>query len=184
MSATEDALSVEIAAHATDAVLSEIGGRWVLTLTRELRHPVDRVWPMLTDPAQLGRWSPVVPDRALTSVGPAIARETPEQAGVDAEVLVCDPPRELVHRWGAHLLRWSLLPAPGGCRLTLEHTFDRRADVGMYGAGWHLCLAVLVTVLDGHATGRVVGARASDHGWEKLRDRYDARLGEGRPPLG
>jgi uncharacterized protein YndB with AHSA1/START domain len=184
MNDTGDPLAAEIAAHQTDAVLSEAGGRWVLTMTRELRHPVERVWPMLTDPQQLGRWSPVVPDRALTSVGPATARETAEQAGVDAEVLACDPPRELVHRWGAHLLRWSLLPAPGGCRLTLEHTFDRRAEVGMYGAGWHLCLAVLVTVLDGHAVERVVGARASAHGWEDLRDRYDARLAERGAPLG
>ena len=184
MNETRDPLAAEIAAHDTEALLSEVGGRWVLAMTRELHHPVERVWPMLTEPAQLRRWSPVVPDRALTSVGPAIARETPEQAGVDAEVLVCDPPRELVHRWGAHLLRWSLLPAPGGCRLTLEHTLDRRADVGMYGAGWHLCLAVLAAVLDGHAVERVVGARASDHGWEELRDRYDARLAEGGAPLG
>lgn len=185
MNETRDALAAEIAAHETDAVLREVGGRWVLTMTRELRHPVERVWPMLTEPGQLGRWSPVVPDRALTSVGPAIARETAERAGVDAEVLVCDPPRELVHRWGAQLLRWCLLPAQGGCRLTLEHTFDRRAEVGMYGAGWHLCLAVLVAVLDGHAVERVVGPRASEHGWEGLRDRYDAQLlVEGGAPLG
>jgi len=48
----------------------------------------------------------------------------------------------------------------------------------------HLCLAVLAAVLDGHAVERVVGARASDHGWEELRDRYDARLAEGGAPLG
>ena len=184
MNETGDALAAEIAAHEAEALLREVGGRWVLTMTRELHHPVERVWPMLTEPAQLGRWSPVVPDRALISVGPATARESEEQAGVDAEVLVCDPPRELVHRWGAHLLRWSLLPAPGGCHLTLEHTFDRRAEVGMFGAGWHLCLAVLVTVLDGHPVERVVGARAGDHGWGELRDRYDAQLAEGRAPLG
>jgi uncharacterized protein YndB with AHSA1/START domain len=172
-----DPVAAEIAAHDAEAVLTEVAGRWVLTMTRVLRQPAPRVWPMLTEPAQLARWSPVVPDRALTSVGPAIARETSDQPGVDAEVLVCDPPRELVHRWGGHLLRWSLAPASGGCRLTHEHTFDTRAEVGMYGAGWHLCLAVLVGVLDGHDVERVVGARASDYGWEGLRDRYDAAVG-------
>jgi uncharacterized protein YndB with AHSA1/START domain len=171
-----DPVSAEIAVQDGSAVLIETAGRWVLTMTRGLRHPPDRVWPLLTEPAQLARWSPVVPDRALISVGAATARETPDQPAVDAEVLVCDPPRELVHRWGPHLLRWSLALAPGGCRLTLEHTFDERGDVGIYAAGWHLCLAVLVTALEGHPVERVVGARADAYGWQGLRDRYDRAL--------
>ena len=112
-------------------------------MVRELRHPVDRVWPKLTEPDQLGTWSPVVPDRSLSSVGPATSHETPGDPSVDTEVLVCDAPRELVHRWGRHLLRWTLAPTPNGSRLMLEHTFDERGDVRMYAAGWHICLSAL-----------------------------------------
>jgi uncharacterized protein YndB with AHSA1/START domain len=176
MTNTIDPVTAEIAAHDTTATLAQQDGRWVLTMTRELSHPVERVWPKLTEPGELRKWSPVVPDRPLTSVGPATAHEDPGDPANDAEVLVCDPPRELVHRWGPHLLRWTLTPTPEGCRLTLAHTFDDRSECGMYGAGWHLCLAVLVVVLGGQDVPRVTGSRAHEYGWAGLRDGYDASL--------
>jgi uncharacterized protein YndB with AHSA1/START domain len=104
-------------------------------MTRTLRHPRERVWAYLTDPRLLSEWSPLVPDRPLTSVGPATARETPEHSPFDAEVLVSDPPRELVHRWGGQVLRCTLAPTPTGSQLTLQHTFDDRNENGSYGAG-------------------------------------------------
>lgn len=165
-----------VAATPPQAALTRESGRWVLTMRRVLPHPVERVWPMLVEPARLARWSPVVPDRALDSVGPATTRQSPDEAAVDADVLLSDRPRELVHRWGDHVLRWTLEPADGGTRLTLEHTFDTRGDRGSFGAGWHLCLAVLTGVLAGRDVERVVGARAFDHGFAALRDRYEAAM--------
>jgi uncharacterized protein YndB with AHSA1/START domain len=175
--ATTDRVTAQIAADPVQADLAQAAGRWVLTMTRELAHPPERVWPMLTEPTQLSRWSPVVPDRPLTSPGPAVAHETPGAAGVDVTVLSCDPPRELVHRWGTHLLRWALVPVPGGSRLTLEQTFDAGGEAAMYAAGWHLCLAVLILADGGEAADRIVGGRAHDFGWAGLRDRYQALLG-------
>lgn len=172
----DPAIAAIVEQQSTDATVIHVGGRWVLRMTRELPHDVERVWPKLTEPDELRRWSPVVPDRPLTSAGPATARESPDQDPVDAEVLVSDRPRELSHRWGPHLLRWTLTPTESGCRLTLEHTFDEQADRGSFAAGWHLCLAVLVAQLDGHDVERVVGSRASDYGWESLEARYRASL--------
>jgi uncharacterized protein YndB with AHSA1/START domain len=164
----------DIEAHPAAATLSTVADRWVLTMTRMLRHPPERVWTYLTQPRLLERWSPIVPDRVLSSIGPALSRETPDQEPVDAEVLVSEAPLKLVHRWGAHVLRWTLEPAGPGSRLTLEHIFDRRAESGSYAAGWHICLAVLAAVLDGNQVERVVGSRALDYGWSGLRDRYEA----------
>jgi len=175
--AAADLVTARIAAHPPEAALARADGRWVLTMTRALRQPPERVWPMLTEPGQLSRWSPVVPDRPLTSVGPAISHETPDQPAVDVTVLACDPPRKLVHRWGDHLLRWVLTPVRGGSRLTLEQTFGQPDDAAMYAAGWHLCLAVLEVLDGGDEAGRVVGERARDYGWAELRDRYQNRLG-------
>jgi uncharacterized protein YndB with AHSA1/START domain len=31
-------------------------------------HPVERVWPKLTEPDRLATWSPVGPDRPLTTL--------------------------------------------------------------------------------------------------------------------
>jgi len=171
----------DIEAQPVEATLTPVADRWVLTMTRVLRHPPERVWAYLTEPRLLGTWSPIVPSRVLDSIGAAQSRETPDQDPVDAEVLVSDAPSELVHRWGAHVLRWTLEPTGPGSRLTLEHTFDQRADYGSYGAGWHLCLAVLAAVLDGHTVERVVGSRALEYGWPELRDRYEAAGGRPTP---
>jgi uncharacterized protein YndB with AHSA1/START domain len=180
--ATTDLVSAQLAADPAvfggqGAELAQSGGRWVLTMTRELAHPPERIWPMLTEPGQLGRWSPVVPDRPLTSPGPAVACENPGDPEVDVTVLTCDPPRELVHRWGDHLLRWVLVPVPGGSRLTLEQTFGEGSQAALFGAGWHLCLAVLILVGGGQDVDRIVGERAREYGWAELRDRYQASLG-------
>lgn len=67
-----------------DATLQYIGGAWVLTLARDFAHPVEVVWPWLTDPARLARWSPIVPDMALDGVGPKLLgyRATLKHSGV------------------------------------------------------------------------------------------------------
>ena len=165
-----------VARQSTDAAAIFVEGRWVLRMTRELPHDVERVWTKLTEPEELRKWSPVVPDRPLTSVGPAKAREDPDQEAVDAEVLVNDRPRELAHRWGPHVLRWTLEPTASGCLLTLEQTVDRPAESALFAAGWHLCLAVLVGLLDGHDVERVVGSRAYDYGWGSLEAQYRESL--------
>ena len=169
-----DSVLAEIQAQPAEATLTEVADRWVLKMTRMLRHPPERVWTYLTEPRLLSKWSPIVPNRALDAAGPARSRETPEQGPVDAEVLVSDPPRELVHRWGAQVLRWTLASTGTGSRLTLEHTFDERAETGSYAGGWHIVLAVLAVVLDGSQVERVVGKRALDYGWSDLKDRYEA----------
>ncbi len=172
---TDPRITREVAVDLT-ATLTRTDGRWVLRLSRDLRHAPERVWRMLTEPDQLARWSPVVPDRALTSRGPATASENPGDAPVDAEVLVADEPRELVHRWGSSLLRWTLTPTGSGTTLELHQTFDDRSYAASYAAGWRVCLATLAATDDERPVERVVGDRALDYGWQRLHDTYDEAL--------
>lgn len=154
------------------ATLTDDDGTWVLTMTRSLPRPAEQVWPWLIEPERLAQWSPIVPDRALTSRGPAESRETPGDEPVDAEVLEVNPPTELIHRWGDNTVRWALTPAGNGCVLTLEQRFG---DVGVAppsAGGWHVCLAVLTVTVDDHPAGRVVGHDAYDYGWQRLHDGY------------
>lgn len=166
----------QIAVEQPDALLRRLDGRWTLRMSRYLPHPPARVWPMLTEPTKLMRWSPVIPDRAFDSVGPATSREGPDAAQVSVEVLVHEPPRELVHRWADQVLHWTLTPERGGTRLQLQHTFDQRPEAGSFAAGWHVCLATLALVSEGCDVERVVGARALDYGWADMKDGYDRLL--------
>ncbi len=160
-----------------DATLEHRDGAWVLTMTRKLPHRAEAVWPWLTDPQRLIRWSPVVPDAALTSTGPRQIREQPGDDPSDGEVLSVEAPRELVHRWGADVLRWRLTDTDTGCELTLEHRMAERDPAAMNAAGWHVCLDVLEPALDGAEVHRRVGPDASQGGWEALRDEYAVALG-------
>lgn len=173
--AHDDPIGRRMAQHRLDASITKRGDRWVLSMARLLPHPADRVWAMLTDPDRLAAWSPVVPDRPLTSIGPATARESQDAPAVDAEVLVCRPPRELVHRWGPDILRWLLEANSDGTRLTLEHAIDDPGMRAPNAAGWHLLLAVLDAALAGEPVSRVVGHDAVPYDIDKIRAQYAER---------
>lgn len=148
-------------------------GRWVLTMSRDLNHPPERVWPWLVDPDKLRQWSPAIPDRPLDSVGAAHVQETSADPILDGEVLSVDPPRELIHRWGPDdTLRWRIEPTDNGCRLTLEHSMADRGNASGNAGGWHICLDTLTLAVDDTPRGRVVGVDAMKHDWQSLNDGY------------
>lgn len=165
-----------IAARPVQATLDRSPAGLLLTMTRDLDADQGWTWEMLTEPGRLVTWSPVVPDRPLTAVGPATSTEATGQPEVACDVLEIDAPHALVHRWGNHQLRWGLVDVGGRTQLGLQETHVDTADAARNAAGWHLCLAVLEGLARGLDVPRVVGQDAMAYGWEDLRDRYGAIL--------
>lgn len=126
------------------------------------------VWAYLTDPAELAKWSPIVPDRPLTEVGPAVSRETPESDAFAADVLSVDPGHELIHRWGDDVIAWQL----SGDRLDCTNTLAIPELAARNAAGWQICFAVLAALLEGESQPRIIGEAALDYGWSDLQRRY------------
>ena len=54
---------------ARGAQVHKEGDKWTLILVRELRHPPEKVWQALTDPAHLREWAPFDSDGNLGAVG-------------------------------------------------------------------------------------------------------------------
>jgi uncharacterized protein YndB with AHSA1/START domain len=160
-----------------DCVVSDDGP--TLVFVRDLRHPPEKVWAALTDPAQLREWSPYTADRALTSTGPATLRmiDGNQVEEFAASVIRVEPPTLLEYTWGASRLRWELAASPTGTRLTLRHTVEREDWVPKVAAGWHLCLTVADHLLAGRPVGPIVGDNARNYGWEQLHDAYADALG-------
>ncbi|SCF44587.1 SRPBCC family protein [Micromonospora mirobrigensis] len=152
--------------------------RWDLVLTRDLRHPPEKVWSALTEPGQLAQWAPFLASRDLGSPGEATLGTVDGDRTVDAPATVrrADRPSLLEYTWGDSLLRWELAPAGTGTRLTLRQRIDRPEQAAMVAAGWHLCLDVAGHLLDGDPVGPIRGAEAKDFGWAELRDAYAERL--------
>ena len=53
---------------ASGAQVRKDGEKWTLILVRELRHPPEKVWQALTDPAHLREWAPFEADGNLGTV--------------------------------------------------------------------------------------------------------------------
>jgi uncharacterized protein YndB with AHSA1/START domain len=169
---------------AASAEIRKQGDNWTLVLVRELRHPPEKVWQALTDPAQLREWAPFDADRSLASTGPVklstVGMPTPIVS--DTHVTRADAPNLLEYRWGDNELRWQLEPMGGGTRLTLWHNIDRRY-ISMGAAGWHICLDVLARLINGDPLGRIVGGDAMKFEWPRLHAEYAAQFGIAAPEM-
>jgi uncharacterized protein YndB with AHSA1/START domain len=162
------------------AVDSETGvRRWTLVFTRDVRHPPEKVWAALTEPAQLAQWAPFTTDRDLGGPGDATLTmvDGDEVEELPATVRRADRPTLLEYTWGGDLLRWELVPTDAGTRLTLRHTVEDRDLLAQAAAGWHLCLVVAERLLDGRPVSPIRGEEARRFGWEELHKAYAERLG-------
>jgi uncharacterized protein YndB with AHSA1/START domain len=158
---------------ASGAQVRKDGEKWTLILVRELRHPPEKVWQALTDPAHLREWAPFVTDGTLGSVGMVkltwVGRPTP----LETTVTRADAPKLLEYSD----IRWELEPFGSGTRLTLWHNIDRRF-ISWGAAGWHICFDVLERLLAGEPIGRIVGAEAIKFGgWRRLNAEYAKQFG-------
>jgi uncharacterized protein YndB with AHSA1/START domain len=52
------------------------GEKWTLIIVRELRHPPEKVWQALTDPAHLREWAPFDADGSLGTAGTKVKLTT------------------------------------------------------------------------------------------------------------
>lgn len=165
---------------ADGARIEKDGENWTLVLVRKLRHPPDKVWQALTDPAHLCEWAPFDSDKSLGRAGvtaklSTVGAPTPQVS--ETIVTRADAPKTLEYKWGGNDLRWSLEAVDGGTRLTLWHNIDRRF-ISMGAAGWHVCLDVLERLLSGQPIGRLVGQDAMKFGgWQRLNADYANKFG-------
>ncbi len=163
---------------AAGAEIRRDGEKWTLILVRELRHPPEKVWKALTDPASLREWAPFDADRSLGAVGLVrltwVGAPTPQIS--ETRVTRAEAPRLLEYRSDDKDIRWQLEPLGDGTRLTLWHNIDR-SFISMGAAGWHICLDVLERLLGSDPIGRIVGGEAMKSGWPRLHTEYAKRFG-------
>lgn len=161
---------------ARGARVEKSGAKWTLVLVRELRHPPERVWEALTDPAHLTAWAPFDADRNLGATGPVKLSTVGTPMVSESVVTRAEPPRVLEYSWGGNEFRWELAPSATGTHLTLWHNIDR-GYIAWGAAGWHICFDVLERELDGEPIGRIVGPDAMKFdGWQRLMGEYKAQF--------
>ena len=140
---------------------------------RRLRHPVDAVWRMVTDPAELRHWFPCPVTIDELRVGGALKYDYGDDGSDEGEVLEVDPPRLFAVTWGVDLLRFELAAEGDGTLLTLVHVLNLEGApaAAKVSAGWHLCLDAMEHALDGDPGEAPSGASEA---WRRLYDGYIA----------
>ncbi|MET8798413.1 SRPBCC domain-containing protein [Nocardia sp. NPDC004568] len=159
-----------------EILLQHDKAEWPLIMRRPFPCPPEKLWRMITEPERLARWSPVVPDRPLDEPGPATCREQPRDEQFDAEVLMADAPRKLVHRWGPEILTWTITRTGDGATLELRQTLSDDNRATLNAAGRQVCLGRLAAVRDGTDRERAVGDRARAYGCQELIEHYQTTL--------
>jgi uncharacterized protein YndB with AHSA1/START domain len=160
-----------------NAQVRKDGEKWTLVLVRELRHPPEKVWQALTDPAQLREWAPFDVDGNLGKIGTVKLKWAGTPAAIETKVTRAEAPKVL--EYGD--TRWELEAVGGGTRLTLWASIDRRF-VSMGAAGWHIALDVLDRLLSETPIGRIAGGDAMKfEGWQRLNAEYAKQFGVEAP---
>ncbi len=153
------------------------GEKWTLILVRELRHPPEKVWQALTDPAHLRQWAPFDADGNLGTVGTVNLTWTGTSRVVETKVTRAEAARALEYSD----IRWELEALGGGTRLTLWHSINRRF-ISMGAAGWHICFDTLDRLLSGIPVARIAGPEAMKVGaWQRLNAEYAKQFGVDAP---
>jgi uncharacterized protein YndB with AHSA1/START domain len=132
----------------------------ILTVERELPHPPEKIWRVLTESALIADW--LMPNDFAPEAGRSFAFRAapmPHWNGVvDGEVLAVEPPALLVYRWdtGADpgrglrtIVTFTLTPIAGGTRLRMEQAgFRAGEENNLKGArfGWERMLGDLERV--------------------------------------
>ena len=168
---------------ADGAQVQKDGEQWTLILVKELRHPPEKVWQALIDPAHLREWAPFDADRSLGTAGATVQLATlgaPSPQVTTTTVTRADAPNLLEYNWGGFDMRWELKPSGDGTRLTLWTNIGPRF-VSMGAAGWHICFDVLDYFLRGTPIGRIVGPEAMKFGWQRLNTEYAKQFGVEAP---
>jgi len=161
------------------------GAKWTLIFVRELRHPPEKVWQALTDPAHLREWAPFDADGNLGTVGARVKLTTvqaPTPRVTETTVTRADAPEALEYNWGAFPMRWQLEALGGGTRLTLWTNIGHRY-IAMGAAGWHICFDVLDRLLSGTPIGRIVAGEMMKFEWPRLNSEYARQFGIETPSL-
>ena len=162
---------------ASRAQVRKEGDKWTLILVRDLRHPPEKVWQALTDPAHVREWAPFDVDGNLGAAGTVNLTWVGTPQARATTVTRAEAPQVL--EYGD--IRWELEPLGNGTRLTLWHRIDRRF-ISWGAAGWHISFDVLERLLAGQPVGRIVGADAMQFaGWQRLVAEYAEQFGVETP---
>lgn len=138
--------------NACSGTIARTDKGFVGRLQRLYEHPVQRVWEMLTVPAEFAKW--IAPGKIDLQKGGRVYIDFADSGTViDSTLTEFEPPRLLEYSWSsgdepARPLRWELEPQGSGTRLTLTVHTPAGEDAAKACAGFEGHLDMLAGALE------------------------------------
>jgi uncharacterized protein YndB with AHSA1/START domain len=164
-----------------EGTLEHRGDLQVIRFERRLRHPVERVWRALTEPAEMAKWLALAELDLREGGSVVLTWQNTDDEGNTAvargTVSALDPPRLVEFDTDIHgRLRWELEPDGDGTALTFtaEAQLPEEYELQVL-AGWHIHLDHLEEVLGGGTIDWPNWSAEHRPAWDRIRDGYAAR---------
>lgn len=135
------------------AVVTKTDYGYEARFERHLRHSVEKVWSSLTENEKLKKWFPELRVDDLREGG-VIMFDMQDGSFEEMRILELKPHSVLEYTWGEDRVRFELEPEPTGCCLVMiEKIVKLTGHTPKDLAGWHVCLAVMESLLNEEPVG-------------------------------
>jgi len=131
------------------AVIQQTENGYTARFERRLKHPVEKVWAMLTENGKLAKWFSELHVEDLREGG-TISFNMGDGTFETMTIQELKLYEVLEYTWAKDIVRFELYPEQDGCRLVLiEKITQITSHSSKDLAGWHVCLDVIEALLDG-----------------------------------
>jgi uncharacterized protein YndB with AHSA1/START domain len=140
-------------------------------MERPFRHPTEKVWRAITEPAHLSAWWPMKIDEIRLELGAPLIFYAEGDFRITGRITELEVGKVIAFAddEGAHANRLELIADGEGCRMVFTHSFAIDQSPAQHASGWHQCFDGLEAVLDG----RPVAPMTMD---AELMSRYEEAL--------
>jgi uncharacterized protein YndB with AHSA1/START domain len=153
------------------AVIQKVEHGYIARFERRLKHPVEKVWALLTENEKLAKWFSELSVDDLREGG-IIKFDMQDGSFEKMTITELKLYSVLEYTWGDDSVRFELHPNSEGCLLVLKEKINKMTShTSRDLAGWHVCLDVIQALLDG----RTLESR--DEEWKKWHEKYVEAVG-------
>lgn len=156
------------------ANIENVENRYVVQFTRTFQTSIEDVWAALTKNDQLHKWMKNL-EMVDLKKGGFIKFNYNDGSENSEEIKITDYEQlsVLEFEWGQDFVRFELQPKEEGCFLLLKEFVTELTDhTPKDVAGWHICLDLLNSLLDGQLK------EFSMEEWEKRYEQYQTLVKE------
>lgn len=154
------------------AAIKQVENGYIARFERHIEHPIENVWAMLTDNEELDKWFQEL-SIGEPSKGGFMKFVMPDGKFEQLEIFEHTLFTVLEFDWFGDVVRFELHPEKDGCLMIFTEKFTTTTEQRIKDlAGWHVCLDVIKSLLDGEP----IDSRGAE--WKKWHSNYEQAINE------